>query len=400
MADTRYLKKRRQGWYAQVPIPRDLRDQMGSNPIVRSLQTRDLTIAQRRRWEHVTAANDEFDRLRRAGGGDLSPVEIEERAWEVYERTLKEAEDDELDDEGIGIWIDQLGDEIGHDDEHGNEIKSSELSDLEYAEAWAKVMALNGRLAALQGHLFKPPTHFGRRGIDRTTLQPVTRRRRATGAPSDALRFSDAARQYLDETQRDPDAKLTAQTVAQSEAVYRLFAYHCRDAPLSAITRAMASDFLSQVSTLSPYWGRNREAKKRTLAELLERYGGHPTGLSNRTVNRYVTSLSVVYKWARKRGYHDGDNPFEGQTLRKATSRETGWLPFKPKELVKLLAGMQPVVSPGKHTGDTALAWITWIAAYSGMRLNEICSLDVRDIGEEDGVWFFNVTNAKTAAGD
>ena len=117
-------------------------------------------------------------------------------------------------------------------------------------------------------------------------------------------------------------------------------------------------------------------------------------------MNRYANSLSSVYKWSRKRGHHDGDNPFERQTRREATSRETGYLPFEPKELRKLLAGMRPEVAPEQHTVDTALAWITWIAAYSGMRLNEVCSLGAGDVRKEDGVWFFDVTNAKTAAGD
>jgi integrase len=41
-----------------------------------------------------------------------------------------------------------------------------------------------------------------------------------------------------------------------------------------------------------------------------------------------------------------------------------------------------------------------WIAAFSGMRLNEICSLKVSDVKREEGVWFFDVTGAKTEAGD
>ena len=61
---------------------------------------------------------------------------------------------------------------------------------------------------------------------------------------------------------------------------------------------------------------------------------------------------------------------------------------------------MRPDVTPDRHTVTTALAWIAWIGAYSGMRLNEICSLDVTDVREQDGVWFFDVTDAKTAAGD
>ena len=34
------------------------------------------------------------------------------------------------------------------------------------------------------------------------------------------------------------------------------------------------------------------------------------------------------------------------------------------------------------------------------MRLNEICSLKLADLKKEHGVWYFDVTNAKTEAGD
>lgn len=80
--------------------------------------------------------------------------------------------------------------------------------------------------------------------------------------------------------------------------------------------------------------------------------------------------------------------------------RKTNWLPFENDELRLLLTSLQPEVKPAKHTAATALAWVTWIAAFSGMRLNEICSLTVADIQQRDGVYLFNVDEAKTAAGD
>lgn len=47
MADTRYLKQRRQGWYFQLKVPSDIADRWtGTNPIVVSLKTRDLSKAQ------------------------------------------------------------------------------------------------------------------------------------------------------------------------------------------------------------------------------------------------------------------------------------------------------------------------------------------------------------------
>jgi integrase len=45
------------------------------------------------------------------------------------------------------------------------------------------------------------------------------------------------------------------------------------------------------------------------------------------------------------------------------------------------------------------MAWVMWIGAYSGMRLDEICSLKLTDLKKGAGVWYFDRTNAKTEAG-
>lgn len=383
MADTLYLKQRRQTWFTNIPVPRDLQEQLGKDHIVQSLKTRDLSVAQRRRWSHVEEAHATFDRHR--GSQGTTPEEIEDRAWKAYEQALREAEEGGLDEEGINLYIGLLGDQI--DD--------GKLDEAEEAEAWAKITAMHGRRAALRGQPFQPPPTFGPRGIDRVTLRPVSRKKTA----GDPLPFSEAAQRYLEETQRDPDAALTQQTVGQSEAVFRLFKDFCRDAPLVDITRAEAGEFLSTVATLDRHWGRSPKTKERSLEDLLELYGGHPTGLSNKTLNRYASVLGVVFKWARKRGLHDGENPFEGQSRKGAKTRKTGWLPFTMAELSTLLSSLRPQVAPNAHTVDTALAWAVWIGAYSGMRLNEICSLDVADVRKEKGVWFFDVADAKTEAG-
>ena len=71
VADTKFLQKRRDGWYVQIVVPRDLRRALGSHSLIRSLRTRDFTVAQRRRWQYVEEAHEEFDRLRRAGEANL-----------------------------------------------------------------------------------------------------------------------------------------------------------------------------------------------------------------------------------------------------------------------------------------------------------------------------------------
>ena len=189
-------------------------------------------------------------------------------------------------------------------------------------------------------------------------------------------------------------------TVGQYTAVHRLFADSSKDVPLEDVTRAMASEFLATVATLSPNWGRSPGTKRMTLDELLEKHGGAKDGLSNRTLNRYAAACGAVWKWAKRRGYHDGNNPFEGQTRRLSEVRKTGYVPFSDDELATLLGALRPVVAPNEYTVGTWMAWAVWIGAYSGLRLNEICSLTVDDLRQEDGIWFFEIKRAKTAAGD
>jgi len=389
MADTSYLLRRRQTWYSRVFVPRRLHDSYGRKEIVRSLHTRDLSVAQRRRWQHVQEAHADFERVQRDPSA-LSLEEIQEQAWEVYKETLEQAEADGMDEDAIDDALFILRDQMAE----------GKMDDLEEAKAWATVAALNGRAAALRGRPYQPPASFGRIGINRVTLKPITPRSRTKKAGDGALTFSEAAKQYLDELQRDPDAAVTQQTVGQYAAVYRLFADFCKDAALEDVTRAMASEFLATVATLSPTWGRSPATKKMTLGELLERHGGAKDGLSNRTLNRYAAACGAVYKWTKRRGYHDGENPFEGQSRKMSASRKTGWVPFTDAELATLLGALRPVVAPNVHTVETWMAWAVWIAAYSGLRLNEICSPTVDDLRQEDGVWFFEVKGAKTAAGD
>ena len=110
-------------------------------------------------------------------------------------------------------------------------------------------------------------------------------------------------------------------------------------------------------------------------------------------------ALGLVWKWARNRQGLILENPWEGQQRREGQRRKVGKLPFKVDEL-KVLLREKPEVAPTRTTYETTLRWVCWIAAYSGMRLNEICSRKVSDIKQQGGIWCFDITNAKTEAGD
>jgi integrase len=73
----------------------------------------------------------------------------------------------------------------------------------------------------------------------------------------------------------------------------------------------------------------------------------------------------------------------------------SGKRPFAATE-VRKLREQRPTLA---LNAGNSLRWIVHIAAYSGMRLEEIASLTVADAQEVDAVHFFNVAKAKSKAG-
>jgi integrase len=382
MADTRYLKQRRQTWYLNLKVPADVQAAMGRAHITQTLETRDLSVAQRKRWELVNEYMARFEVLR--GQRELTPAEIEEHARKAFHDALKEFDEFDYDDESLDMDIELAGDRMD----------SGKLSDLDYALTHARIKAGIARRTALSGEQYDIPETFGRSGIDPVTLQPVLRKAGGSG-----IKFSVAAQDYIAEKQRDAAAKLTEQTRGQYEAVYRLFASWANDPTLDAVEVSDAADFLDQVAKLDPNWGRSPKTKERTFADIALLFGDHETGLSNRTINRYATALSQVWTWTKTRGRFNGSDPWEHQQRRTGEARKTQKLPFNPEQVAVLLSDA-PEIKPDKYGAATTLPWACLISAYSGMRLNEICSLRSADLRAEDGVHYFDVNNAKTEAGD
>ena len=152
---------------------------------------------------------------------------------------------------------------------------------------------------------------------------------------------------------------------------------------------------------LRPDYARSPEANGLPLEKLIEKFAAGPddAGLAAATLNKHVTALSGLFKWAMRTGVlpEDHRNPFEGQHRRPAPPSKAGWLPYEVEELAKLVERPEP--RPKRHTWASARPWIVLVALFSGMRLGEICSLDADDIKEEDRVPFFDITAAKSEAG-
>ncbi|EHN8815050.1 MULTISPECIES: site-specific integrase [Enterobacter cloacae complex] len=103
------------------------------------------------------------------------------------------------------------------------------------------------------------------------------------------------------------------------------------------------------------------------------------------TIQNYISALAQIWDLARNR-YHDApqDNPWRGHAL-EAKSSKVSYDIFAPGELAKVYALL-----------DDEMKAVTAIGAYSGMRINEICTLRESSIKTIEGVLCFEITEGKT----
>src|SRR5262245_15126517 len=133
----------------------------------------------------------------------------------------------------------------------------------------------------------------------------------------------------------------------------RTFVSKVGDVPLTDVTRRTAADFLDGLK------------------------------VSVRTRNIYAHTLKCVFKSAGRRGRFsiaEEANPFHEQRT-KATG--SSYQAFTTAELQTLFDKLPRETKPKKHSPDTALPWAALIAAFSGMRLEEIAQLTTADVREE-----------------
>lgn len=118
-----------------------------------------------------------------------------------------------------------------------------------------------------------------------------------------------------------------------------------------------------------------------------------PVKKNVRTINKKISLLSSYWKWMMKNGVLDPDrpNPWTGKSLpkpkawQKAGTDSTDMRPFTDEEVKTLLEG----------GADADMRDLMQIAALSGLRLEEIGQLRVKDC-EDD---LFDITRSKTRAG-
>jgi integrase len=125
--------------------------------------------------------------------------------------------------------------------------------------------------------------------------------------------------------------------------------------------------------------------------------------LSRRTIERYASSLSTMWKWMYRRGHWEGDpnaNPWLGHGLGKGKKKRKR-KPLPEEAVIKLLStSYAPSGQRRNKRYQQVIPDVMRIAFGSGMRLGEICELERTDVERrDDGLWF-NLGEGKTEAAE
>lgn len=190
--------------------------------------------------------------------------------------------------------------------------------------------------------------------------------------------------------------KPNSNTVTEAEQAVRYFMELHGDLRLGEITREKAREFRDAVAKVPSALPRN--LRKLPLPELLKRDLSGRTPRAATTVNKIVQILGGIVSRAEREGFLDKvpgfANPF-GRAIRfSVDAHETRRRHFEKSDLKAIFES--PVYADGERPaggGGEAAFWFPLIGLLSGMRLDEIAQLRIRDLRQDEDTrrWYFDI---------
>lgn len=153
------------------------------------------------------------------------------------------------------------------------------------------------------------------------------------------------------------------------------------DMPLKNVDKAVARRFKQKYMKLPANMRKKPAYRDKSIAELLAMEIPSEDRLAHNTINNNLTRITTLFKWAKDQGYIT-DNPFEGLTLGKKKRASEERQAFDKDDLVKLFESKE-YQQGFKHPYQY---WIPIIGLHTGMRLEEICRLQVHNFRQIDGI--------------
>lgn len=113
--------------------------------------------------------------------------------------------------------------------------------------------------------------------------------------------------------------------------------------------------------------------------------------LSVPSINKYLQTYNDFFGYAHQHGFLER-NLFAGVTIKQNRHRvQKGREDFTPEQVRVILEAV--VDNSMMYARKQYQKWGPLIGVYTGARLNEIAQIDLADIRQQDGIWFFDLND-------
>ena len=179
------------------------------------------------------------------------------------------------------------------------------------------------------------------------------------------------------------------------------------DRQLKSIDRSACRELLEVLRWLPSNPTKRFPSLNAVQAAKMAKKRGLKSTLSPGSINGYMAKLRALMTFAVNEGWIKR-NPATGLSVIDPVRDRDKRLPFTPAQLQSIFNA--PIyrgcvddewhyATPGPHRPRRARFWIPLLALFTGMRLNEICQLDVSDVQNIEGVDCFYITGNSTSNG-
>ena len=221
-----------------------------------------------------------------------------------------------------------------------------------------------------------------------------------------SMLVADWLPRYLDDVQaREDRGVLLPKSREAQEAKLDIFHAYCGKIRIGTISATFMKKYESELA----FYPSNRE--KRGLlpgtsvrhamecvkaGTVFDKKGQQVKGLSKATVDAYMSATRQFLAFCADEGAVTplAANPAHSQHKKQHAEDDTSRLPFDLDDMRRLFDS--PFMREREYEYP-AQYWVPHIAAFTGMRLNEICQLLVSDVFQEPGgVWMLNLADDRS----
>lgn len=199
--------------------------------------------------------------------------------------------------------------------------------------------------------------------------------------------FSEVVEQYIKDKLREQKWSGT-KTEMQHRATLKLFQKIVGDLPILEIKREHAKLFSETLPKIPSNLNKHTEYRGKSLDEILKL---KPKAvMSVTTVNHNIERIASFFNWAKFNQIIQ-NNPAQRLSITPQKGQVTDRQPFEIDELKRIFLS-EEFLGRSKNKRSNAAFWVTLLAAFSGIRLNEACQLYVGDVRQDpSGIWYISI---------